>query len=269
MSTKEECKFFKEDRCTFGSGCKFLHSNQNQSNQNQSTNNNQINNKHKHKHNQRNKLVKVNTETFEPWYDKPEMRIIIATPNVEISESDVFLLPDLFDKNDNDLYYKLLDEIDTANDDLNEIWKPWHGGTHLIADDHLKWKKQCPTFNMVIDRITKYFNMDVKATRFNLYEDLNDYKSMHFDAAAIDPKKAETQNVTIGVSFGRTRSAFFENATTRTSMELPLDNGVTYGFCSTFNSEWRHGITQLTQEERGKDDSGRISIIAWGWIDAF
>lgn len=272
MSTKEECKFFKEDRCTFGSGCKFLHSNQNQSNQNQSTNNNQINNKHKHKHNQRNKLVKVNTETFEPWYDKPEMRIIIATPNVEISESDVFLLPDLFDKNDNDLYYKLLDEIDTANDDLNEIWKPWHGGTHLIADDHLKWKKQCPTFNMVIDRISSYFNMDVKATRFNLYEDLNDYKSMHFDAAAIDPKKAETQNVTIGVSFGYTRDVEFQHAKNRARVSFTLPNGMIYGFGKQVNIDWRHGIPPIKpevieEENKTTKNLGRISIILWGKIN--
>ena len=52
-----------------------------------------------------------------------------------------------------------------------KLWKLWHGNSHMIADDHLNWKNKCPTFMLVIDRLTKYFNMDVKATRFNYYRD--------------------------------------------------------------------------------------------------
>jgi hypothetical protein len=163
----------------------------------------------------------------------------------------------------------LLQEIRRSGVNENDLFKLWHGDSHLIADDHTKidWKKKCPLFMKVIDRIKNYFKMDVKATRFNLYRDGSDWKPLHFDSAAIDPQKAKTQNTTIGVSFGRTRSARFEHATTKTSVDLELENGVVYGFGSAFNREWRHGITQLKKEERELDDSGRISIICWGWVN--
>ena len=219
--------------------------------------------------------IKKNTESFIPSHKPADTRIMYADgsnmasvyPHVYRSR-DLFIVNNLFAYNENEMYEKLFKEI---NSEDNDLWKLWHGDSHLIADDQSKkykgWKEKCPTFASVIETFKNYFAIDIKATRFNWYRDGSDWKPLHFDAAAIDPAKAKTQNVTIGVSFGRTRSAFFENATTRTTMELPLDNGVTYGFCSAFNSEWRHGITQLTEEERTKDDSGRISIIAWGWVD--
>lgn len=49
------------------------------------------------------------------------------------------------------------------------MWKLWHGDNHLIADDKITWKKDCPTFNMIIDAIRDYFKMDIKATRLNWY----------------------------------------------------------------------------------------------------
>lgn len=219
--------------------------------------------------------VKKNTETFIPSHKPADTRILYTDgsnlasvyPNIYQSR-DLFIVNNLFAYNENEMYEKLLKEIKDTGSEEKGLWKLWHGDSHLIADDHIKgWKEKCPAFASVIEIFKNYFNIDIKATRFNWYRDGSDWKPLHFDAAAIDPNKAKTQNVTIGVSFGRKRSAFFENATTRTTIELPLDNGVTYGFCSTFNSEWRHGITQLTKEEREKDDSGRISIIAWGWID--
>ena len=52
-----------------------------------------------------------------------------------------------------------------------DLWKLWHGDTHMIADDHTPWKSKCPTFNMIINKIRDYFKMDIKATRLNLYSD--------------------------------------------------------------------------------------------------
>ena len=35
--------------------------------------------------------------------------------------------------------------------------------THLIADDNLNWKTECPTLELLL-KIAEYFNMTIKAT---------------------------------------------------------------------------------------------------------
>lgn len=265
-------QFVKSGNCTYGDKCKFSHTNNIVTNDPgaQTKKSNRSNKSNK----SREKLVKVNTETFEPWYQAPHMQVQVLTakkPNPVLTESDVFVLPDLFDESDQSIYLKLLDEIESSSKSLEDLWKPWHGNTHLIADDHLRWKESCPVFNSIIDQIAQYFNMEVKATRFNLYEDLRDYKPMHFDAAAIDPKKAATQNLTVGVSFGFTRSIEFEHATNRSRVSFVLPNGTVYGFGKQVNIDWRHGIPPIKPEviesiesSIDKSQTGRISIIAWG-----
>ena len=180
----------------------------------------------------------------------------------EIESLDVILIPDLF-ADMGDVYNKILDEIDAVKND--KIWKKWHGDTHLIANDHEVWKEHSPTFRAVIDRIKIYFNMGVKATRLNWYDN-NDHKPFHHDAATIDEKKALTQNFTVGVSFGETRSVEFEHAKTRTRINISLPNGYTYTFSKDVNIEWRHGIPPLPKDKQ-KSSGGRISIIAWGYTD--
>jgi hypothetical protein len=247
--------FFMKSSCKYGANCHLLHSYTFK----------------KSRPDSRQRKQKRNTESFVPS-DKPaDMRMIYTTVKnndeknykKEFHSRDVFVVTDLFPDFSYDL---LLHEINESGEDL---FKLWHGDSHLIADDHSRvdWKGKCPNFRKVIERIKTYFKIDVKATRFNLYRDGSDWKPLHFDSAAVDPKKAQTQNTTIGVSFGRTRDAIFEHATTRTTVALPLENGAVYGFGSLFNKEWRHGITQLSADERSRDDSGRISIICWGWVD--
>jgi hypothetical protein len=270
--SKPICKFFAQGRCTHGDSCKFAHIQNSNLKTDPGAHN--PNPKSKNSKPRFRKLVKVNTETFEPWYEPPHMQVQVLNPNKPnpgLTESDVFILPGLFDESDGSIYLKLLDEIESTGQDLNELWKPWHGDTHLIADDHLQWKKSCPVFNSIVKQISDYFQMDVKATRFNLYEDLRDYKPMHFDAAAIDPKKAQTQNLTVGVSFGYTRSIEFEHAVTRSRVSFPLPNGTIYGFGKQVNIDWRHGIPpirpetiELVESSIPKNQTGRISIILWG-----
>jgi len=48
------------------------------------------------------------------------------------------------------------------------------------------------------------------------------WKPYHHDAAAIDPKKAEKQNLTICISFGGTCDIGFEHATNKTKIFIPL-----------------------------------------------
>lgn len=217
--------------------------------------------------------IKKNTESFDPWYEPADMKLIVANVqgnnpiipfNKEISSRDVVVIPNLF-SDMSDVYNKILTEVENIKND--KIWIEWHGSTHLIANDHEKWKEYSVTFNQIIERISKYFEMDIKATRLNWYAS-SDYKSFHHDAAAIDEKKAKTQNFTVGVSFGETRSVEFQHAKTRTTINISLENGVTYGFSKDVNIQWRHGIPPLPKEMQNNND-GRISIIAWGWVKQF
>ena len=218
------------------------------------------------------KFKKVkNTETFEPSHEPVDMRVIVASgkeehyPRVHAS-NDIIIVNDLFcDSKDLSIYNKLLEEIKNSGVSEDKLWKLWHGDTHIIADDKKNWKKSCPTFNYVIDKVKKYFKMDVKATRFNWYQDSSQWKPFHHDAAAVKPDKAKTQNITVGISFGSERDAAFEHAKTRTKVSVPLPNGSIYVFNKDVNIEWRHGILQVPPERQHNE--GRISIIAWGKVD--
>ena len=212
-----------------------------------------------------------NTETFEPSHELFDMKVVVGGPgsyNRKYDNRDVVLVPGLFGQT-NDLSYfnSLLDEIKNSNLE-SEIWKLWHGDTHLIADDHIQWKEKCPTFNKILDIIENYFNMKISATRLNLYRDSSEWKPYHFDAAGVKPEIAKVQNFTVGVSFGCERDIAFEHAKTKSTVSFPLPNGSVYAFSRDTNTIWRHGVPQLppTPSEK-KHENSRISIIAWGWVD--
>lgn len=262
------CRNFFKGHCAIGLECKFIHKRNNLPNNKVSNEYDNMNkNKHKNKHKN-----KKNTESFEPWYTPSDMRIMIGhgddnTYSMPIETRDVILIPNMFcDEKDYTIYKKLLDEINQTG--LTDIFKEWHGDTHLIADDHVKWKNSCPTFNLIVNKLANYFNLDVKATRFNWYKDATHFKPFHFDAAAIDPQKAKTQNITVGVSFGATRDAEFEHAKTRSTIKFPQPNGYVYVFARDVNINWRHGIPPLPKElQEDFNGLGRISIIAWGYTN--
>ena len=216
-----------------------------------------------------------NTESFEPMDRPVDARIVMDTGkdrfSTQLTDRDILLVPNLFsDYQPGELYNKLLKEINECGIPESELFKLWHGDSHLIADDKLRikgsrhsWKENVPTFNMIIDRICTFFDMDVKATRYNYYKNQSQWKPFHKDAAAIKPDKAAKQNFTVGVSFGMTRQAAFERDTRdRTVISIPIADGHIYAFCNQTNNLWRHGILQEPKEEIEK---GRISIIAWGW----
>jgi hypothetical protein len=213
---------------------------------------------------------KKNTESFEPSHKPPDMRVIVENGGEKYPRkhrtNDIIVVNNLFcDKDDLTIYNKLLKEIKDSGLDNDKLWKLWHGDTHLIVDDKMNWKQSCPTFKWVIEKVKNYFDLDVKATRFNLYEDSLQWKPFHHDAAAVKKDKMNTQNITVGVSFGLEREAAFEHAKTRTVISVPLCNGSIYVFNKDVNIEWRHGILQM--EPNNIIDEGRISIIAWGWTE--
>ena len=219
----------------------------------------------------------LNTESFKPDFTPPEMRLLFESSlnksqtELKFQSNDVVVVPDLFSDRPN-IYSELLEEIFGTQFDKQDLIIPWHEGCHLIVDDKLDWKKDCPTFNLVIDRVAKYFNMDVKATRFNWMQNLNDHKFFHYDGAALKPEIAKKQNSTIGVSFGYTRDIAFQVAShpdCRKVISIPLPNGYTYLFNKDVNIDWRHGVLPIktSQDYKSTPNDGRISIIAWGWID--
>jgi hypothetical protein len=237
-----------------------------------------------------------------------------------VRSRDVVLVPNLFDDYaKGELYDKLVEEINAITD-KSALLKLWHGndkieGTHLIADDKVRikdkdgnmksWKEQCPTFKMVVERIKAFFEMDIKATRFNWYKDDSQYQPFHKDVAAIDQRKAQTQNFTVAVSFGATRECGFErdegfptcsgNKPLSTDHDESSARKASASWSASKNSDsvsWSASNRTMITFPIGDgeiycfaDDTnmlwrhgviggkgvttesgGRISIIAWGWI---
>ena len=248
------CKHYYQGRCKFGDTCRKSHDFAVPSNRLQKN------------PNRRSRHRKKNTQSFKPDHSPPDMRVLVNTSKTmlseELSERDVIFLPAFFD--DPTMYERLLQEMKQTGYDEEQLWKLWHGDNHLIADDKLgNWKAKCPLFTSVIDRLANFFAMDAKATRFNWYKDNQDWKPYHRDAAAIDERKAKTQNITVAVSFGATRTASFQHMDTKTRIDLPLPNGSVYVFNKQVNIDWMHGIIQEPTIKK----EGRISIILWGYCD--
>jgi hypothetical protein len=187
----------------------------------------------------------------------------------KLTTRDVVLVPNLFDDFEKgEIYKKLVDELDNCGIPKEHLLKLWHGnetiaGTHMIADDRSGFKNRCPTFLMIVERLKSYFEMDVKASRLNWYEDTSQWKPMHKDSSAVNPEKAKIQNFTVAVSFGVTRDVAFECASSRTVISIPQGDGEVYAFCKDANVKWRHGILQDMPVRR----EGRISIICWGSVN--
>jgi len=207
-----------------------------------------------------------NTTDFNPNFDKPDMRVITHIKkekfNTKLTVNDVVIIPEFVD---NSYYDKIISELKNAEEKFPELWKEWHGNNHLIADDKLKWKQLSPTFTELVNLVKEYFDMRVEATRLNWYRDDKEWKPYHHDAAAIKEDKAKTQNITVGLSLGRTRETSFQHAKSDIKINIPLDDGSIYTFSKDVNIEWKHGIPQIEEEKRTNE--GRISIILWGYVD--
>jgi hypothetical protein len=242
---KEVCRYFWNGNCKHGDQCKHVHE--------------------KPKQKLQGGRRPKNTECFDPMDRPVDMRVTfdLGTDKLttEIASRDVLIVPNLFPEKD--LYDKLVHEIESCGVPQEDLLKPWHGDNHLIVDDHKPWKKNAPTFAMVVQRIRDFFSMDIKATRLNWYKDTSNWKPFHHDASAVKEEKAKTQNFTVAVSFGATRDAAFEEVKSKTVVSMPQPNGTIYAFAKDTNVLWKHGILKEPETR----EEGRISIICWGWCD--
>ena len=112
------------------------------------SNENKKNNSKKSSKKRRNRLIKKNTESFEPDHTPPDLRLYVEDGKKEIyprhyDERDVVLINNMFSEfKPNEIYDKLLQEIRTTGSE-EEIWKLWHGDSHYIADDRRPgWKEK-------------------------------------------------------------------------------------------------------------------------------
>jgi len=272
--------YWKRGSCKFGEHCRknhFVVDNRKNTNTNSNTNLNSNTKTKNHPHTNPRRKPK-NTESYEHWTDPFSMRVVYDLGNfneklhTQLTSRDILLVPNLFkDFKTGELYGRLVYEIENCKVPKEDLLKLWHGSEHLniegkhhICNDRTKWKQECPTFTMVIERMKEFFGVTEEATRLNWYKDGTEYKPRHHDAAAMDPKKAEKQNITIGLSFskGDKRDIVFENVSSRQAICIPQGDGDIYTFGNQVNVEWKHGVNP------GIDSSlGRISIIIWGWVD--
>lgn len=276
MNSGQICRNFQRGNCRYGDSCRHQHLLlENENKPRRPSDEIEKPDFKTYRQHRNNRLKKVNTESYEPSHKPADMRILIEVPKsfgstrLKVQTKDVIIVPGLFcDDGDLTIYDKLLMEMKECGVHEDKLWKLWHGDTHLIADDHMNYKEKVHTFMSIISKIRDYFNMDIKATRFNWYRDDNEWKPFHHDASAMDTSKAKIQNFTVGVSFGATRDIAFEDALEpighRRVISIPLINGTLYCFSRDINTNWRHGVPQLRKNKQS--ENGRISIIAWGSI---
>lgn len=207
-----------------------------------------------------------NADSFNPQttHCRPAMRVKVET-NTEkyphaIKSDDVIITPDF--ETEPKLYDILVSEMkELQNNKVKDSeYISWACGTHLLV----KNPEKSPTFQRIIKHICDYYSVDPKtiSVRFNMYKDDVDWKSLHNDSAAFNKERAEKQNITIGLSLGKTRELVFKHAKNSTLVYMPMPNGSLYSFSKAVNIQWLHGINAIPKEQQTNE--GRISIIVWG-----
>lgn len=199
-----------------------------------------------------NKLKNLNVK-YKPSVKKKNranmhIRNKISSQDNKLLKSGAFYLPNFFEKTlDRTTFDKLKEELENCKD-CEKI--PW--------SKHFKYENPTfsETFNEIIDKMAKHFNVKVMHTRLNYYPDNSTYKPMHKDKNAYSSKRG---NFTMGASFGSTRELKFICDETKESFSFPQNNGDIFSFNKKVNEKFMHGVPK-TFNKVGE----RFSIIAWG-----
>ncbi len=172
----------------------------------------------------------------------------------EIIKNGCIYIPSFFGvENDKTIFDNLKKEID-----LNQM---------VNWSKHEKYENPqfSKTFNEIIDKMAKHFNVKVLQTRMNYYKDTTTFKPMHKDSHAyyVDENGVkQKENFTMGASFGFTRELQFLHDETKMSFNFPQKNNDFFGFNDKINDKFMHGVPKMKCENIKNSD--RISIIAWG-----
>lgn len=178
-----------------------------------------------------------NTESFDPKSTlvRPDMRILVSSKSGLgsrlLRHDDVLMVPNFFcEEDDWTIYNQLVREMRECQSQglAQSEWISWHEGAHLIS----KNPTGSPTFQKIVKAMREYYhiNNDSAGTRFNWYNDADDWKPFHHDSAAFNPQRAKQQNITVGVSFGATRELAFLHAKSNTKIYFPQVNGALFSF---------------------------------------
>ena len=136
-------------------------------------------------------------------------------------------------------------------------------GMYRVLDCRYKHENPCvsPTFKLLLHELSTYFDVDVVHCGLNYYKDGTDYTPYHHDHYWI-PKYNNGEEITIGASFGYTRTLSVKHDNTETKFDLEQNNGDIFAFNSTINSKFTHGVPKI------KDDKNivgeRFSLIIMG-----
>ncbi|PHJ24101.1 2og-fe oxygenase family [Cystoisospora suis] len=145
------------------------------------------------------------------------------------------------------------------------------------------------TFCKIIEKLSAYFDVEVYATRLNLYMDHTHWKPLHKDSHAYSSVTNQTEDITVGASFGASRELeFVHDQNSEFRFVFPQHNGDVFAFNSEINQLFKHGVPKgegnigkergggegvSSNISRGKEEScqktnrgntARFSIILWG-----
>ncbi|KAF8821798.1 hypothetical protein IE077_001536 [Cardiosporidium cionae] len=130
------------------------------------------------------------------------------------------------------------------------------------------WSRHCihenpqfsPTFRFILDQLEKYFDVEIFASRLNLYRNGSDWKPFHHDSHAYSKDHKQAEDFTMGASFGASRELVFLHEPSSHHLSIPQNNGDVFAFASDVNRKLKHGVPQLPKGKVGP----RFSVIAWG-----